>query len=69
MERLLWYPPVEFEFAASDMPSLRLVSHFRTTGDQPQAVDRLVEGLRRGHKRQALEVLVGISMAACVPQR
>jgi len=51
------------------MGSLRLVSHFWTTGDQPQAVDRLVEGLRRGYKGQALEVLVGISLAACVPQR
>ena len=51
------------------MPSFRLVSDFEATGDQPQAVDRLVEGLRRGHKGQALEVLVGISLAARVPQR
>ena len=41
------------------MPSFRLVSDFQTTGDQPQAVDRLVEGLQRGHKRQTLLGVTG----------
>jgi excinuclease ABC subunit B len=30
------------------MPSFEIVSDFRMTGDQPQAVDKLVEGLGRG---------------------
>ena len=41
------------------MPSFRLVSDFEATGDQPQAVDRLVEGLQRGHKRQTLLGVTG----------
>ncbi|MCJ7811293.1 MAG: DEAD/DEAH box helicase family protein, partial [Dehalococcoidia bacterium] len=41
------------------MPDFRLVSDFQTTGDQPQAVDRLVEGLRRGNKRQTLLGVTG----------
>jgi excinuclease ABC subunit B len=42
----------------SAMPEFKLVSDFRLTGDQPQAVDKLVEGLVRGDKRQ---VLLGVT--------
>ncbi len=36
------------------MPDFELISHLRPTGDQPQAIERLVEGLRRGYKHQTL---------------
>ena len=41
------------------MPSFRLVSDFQPTGDQPQAIDKLVEGLERGQKRQTLLGVTG----------
>ena len=41
------------------MPDFRLVSDFEATGDQPQAVDKLVEGLCRGHKHQTLLGVTG----------
>ena len=37
------------------MPNFKIVSDFGPTGDQPQAVDRLVEGLERGCEHQMLE--------------
>ncbi|HET7031283.1 MAG TPA: excinuclease ABC subunit UvrB [Candidatus Limnocylindrales bacterium] len=36
------------------MPDFRLVAPFEPTGDQPQAIDRLVDGLARGLKHQTL---------------
>ncbi|HHS98244.1 MAG TPA: excinuclease ABC subunit B, partial [Chloroflexi bacterium] len=36
------------------MPKFRLVSDFKPTGDQPQAIEKLVEGLRKGYKHQTL---------------
>ncbi|MBE0415342.1 MAG: excinuclease ABC subunit UvrB [Dehalococcoidia bacterium] len=41
------------------MPPFRIVSDFRPTGDQPQAVDKLVEGLERGYKHQTLLGVTG----------
>jgi len=41
------------------MPPFKIVSDFRPTGDQPQAVDRLVEGLERGYKHQTLLGVTG----------
>ncbi|MDP2744710.1 MAG: excinuclease ABC subunit UvrB [Dehalococcoidia bacterium] len=40
------------------MPDFQIVSDFQLTGDQPQAVDKLVEGLHRGYKQQ---VLLGVT--------
>lgn len=37
------------------MPSFKIVQNLVPTGDQPQAVDRLVEGLESGYKHQMLE--------------
>src|SRR3972149_2451308 len=37
----------------------RLVADYRMTGDQPAAVDKLVEGLRGGHKYQTLLGVTG----------
>ncbi len=36
------------------MPEFRVVSDFQPTGDQPQAIEKLVEGLRKGYKHQTL---------------
>ncbi len=41
------------------MPDFRLVSDFEATGDQPQAIEKLVEGLEKGHRRQTLLGVTG----------
>jgi len=41
------------------MPPFEIVSDFKMTGDQPQAVDKLVAGLNRGFKRQTLLGVTG----------
>ncbi len=41
------------------MPDFKIVSDFKMTGDQPQAVDKLVEGLEKDHKYQTLLGVTG----------
>ncbi len=41
------------------MPDFEIVSDFQMTGDQPEAVDKLVEGLDNGHKHQTLLGVTG----------
>ena len=41
------------------MPEFKIVSDFKMTGDQPQAVDRLVAGLNAGMERQTLLGVTG----------
>jgi excinuclease ABC subunit B len=41
------------------MPQFEIVSDFKMTGDQPQAVDKLVEGLNKGFKHQTLLGVTG----------
>ena len=41
------------------MPSFRIVSDFGLTGDQPQAVEKLVEGLEKGYDKQTLLGVTG----------
>jgi len=41
------------------MPQFEIVSDFKMTGDQPQAVDKLVAGLNQGFKRQTLLGVTG----------
>jgi excinuclease ABC subunit B len=41
------------------MSQFRIVSDFGLTGDQPQAVDKLVEGLKRGYREQTLLGVTG----------
>ena len=41
------------------MPSFKIVSDFGPTGDQPQAVDKLVAGLEHGYKHQTLLGVTG----------
>ena len=51
------------------MPKFKLVSDFKPTGDQPQAIAKLVEGLRKGYKHQTLLGATGTgkSLAAVEP--
>ena len=37
----------------------KLVSNFKPTGDQPQAIEKLVDGLKRGEKYQTLLGVTG----------
>ena len=41
------------------MRQFKIVSDFRLTGDQPQAVDKLVKGLKKGHPEQTLLGVTG----------
>jgi len=41
------------------MPGFKIVSDFRLTGDQPQAVEKLVEGLKKGYREQTLLGVTG----------
>ncbi|RLF72998.1 MAG: excinuclease ABC subunit B, partial [Thermoplasmata archaeon] len=41
------------------MKPFRLVSDFSPTGDQPEAIEKLVEGLRRGYRFQTLLGVTG----------
>ncbi|MBM3946841.1 MAG: excinuclease ABC subunit UvrB, partial [SAR202 cluster bacterium] len=41
------------------MPNFRIVSHFKPTGDQPDAIARLAEGVERGLKSQTLLGVTG----------
>ncbi len=54
------------------MPEFQLVSDFQPTGDQPQAIEKLVEGLRKGYKHQTLLGATGTGKTytiACVIAR
>ena len=41
------------------MSQFQLVSDFQMTGDQPQAVDKLVDGLQKGYSKQTLLGVTG----------
>ncbi|HZU04826.1 MAG TPA: excinuclease ABC subunit UvrB [Chloroflexota bacterium] len=41
------------------MAEFKLVADFRPTGDQPEAIERLVEGLERGYRHQTLLGVTG----------
>jgi excinuclease ABC subunit B len=41
------------------MPQFKIVSDFRLTGDQPQAVDKLIDGLNKGYREQTLLGVTG----------
>ncbi len=43
----------------AEMDKFELVSPYRPTGDQPEAIAKLVEGIRRGDKEQALLGVTG----------
>ncbi len=54
------------------MPEFKIVSDFRPTGDQPAAIDKLVEGVERGLRHQTLLGVTGSGKTftmACVVER
>ncbi len=54
------------------MPDFEIVSDFRPTGDQPQAIDKLVAGIDQGLKHQTLLGVTGSGKTftmACVVER
>ncbi len=46
------------------MPDFRFVAPFQPTGDQPQAIDKLVDGLKRGVRNQTLLGATGTGKTA-----
>ena len=48
------------------MPDFRLVADFKPTGDQPQAIERLSEGLARGLRHQTLLGATGTGKTATI---
>jgi excinuclease ABC subunit B len=66
-----WHPGsnVRSVWAASvydlePMPDFRFVAPFQPTGDQPQAIDRIVDGLERGVRHQTLLGATGTGKTA-----
>lgn len=50
---------LEDEVPELDNPQFKLISDFSPQGDQPQAIDKLTEGLQRGDKAQTLLGVTG----------
>ncbi len=46
------------------MPEFQVVSPYQPTGDQPQAIEKLADGLRTGHKYQTLLGVTGSGKTA-----
>jgi excinuclease ABC subunit B len=53
-------------YAASGMPEFKVVSDFAPAGDQPQAIERLAEGIRRGDRFQTLLGITGSGKSATI---
>ena len=47
------------ETEGSNVDNFKLVSSFNPTGDQPKAIDELVNGIKQGKKRQTLLGVTG----------
>nr|HID14213.1 excinuclease ABC subunit B [Anaerolineae bacterium] len=50
------------------MPRFQLVSDFQPTGDQPEAIAALVEGIRKGYQHQTLLGATGTGKTYVVSQ-
>ena len=48
------------------MPEFVLVSDFQATGDQPKAIAKLIDGLRKGYKHQTLLGATGTGKTFCM---
>ena len=48
------------------MAKFQLVSPFKPTGDQPEAIARLVEGVKKGYKHQTLLGATGTGKTFCI---
>ena len=65
-------PPVEAAAPAAPARGFRLVSEFTPQGDQPAAIEALVEGVRRGDRHQVLLGVTGSGKSftvACAVER
>src|SRR4051812_13688907 len=67
--------PVEHPFEmcmiryhSAGMPDFKLVAPFQPTGDQPQAIERLVDGLGKGLKHQTLLGATGTGKTFTIAQ-
>ena len=49
----------KLELKRDNMSSFRLVSNYKPTGDQPQAIEKLTEGILKGEKFQTLLGVTG----------
>ena len=59
MDRRRLVPFATSEFGRYDLPEFQIVSEFAPTGDQPQAVDQVVEGIEKGMVHQSLMGVTG----------
>jgi len=50
------------------MAAFELVSEFKPTGDQPQAIEKLVTGLKQGHRHQVLKGATGTGKTFAMAQ-
>jgi excinuclease ABC subunit B len=50
------------------MPEFKLVADFQPTGDQPEAIDKLVDGLQRGLRQQTLLGVTGSGKTYTISQ-
>ncbi len=50
------------------MPDFQLVSDFQPTGDQPQAIAGLLDGLRKGYRHQTLLGATGTGKTYTIAQ-
>jgi excinuclease ABC subunit B len=48
------------------MPDFALVTDFQPTGDQPQAIAKLIDGLEKGHRHQTLLGATGTGKTFCM---
>jgi len=48
------------------MPEFKVVSDFQPTGDQPEAIAKLVEGLKKGYRHQTLLGATGTGKTFCI---
>ena len=56
----------------SGLPEFKLISEYRPSGDQPRAIEQLVEGIETGYKDQVLLGVTGSGKTytmACVIER
>jgi len=66
---LVYNPELTFYMIGGcDMPRFQLISDFQPTGDQPQAIAALVEGLEKGYRHQVLLGATGTGKTYVVSQ-
>ena len=49
-----------FNLEVKIVNKFKIESSFKPTGDQPEAIDKLVEGIKKGHKHQTLLGLLAL---------